>query len=216
VATRSERSEATRTRIVDASVAVLVEVGLDGFTTPAVAGRAGVAQGSVFRYFPTKRDLLVATVDAAIRSTTADHVDLLLRRLEEDRPVGDAAMVRLVIEVLWAAYSDERVVAAYEVRSRCRTDAELRDAIIPVLESTDVGGADVFSLLVPESFRLPGADFRATTRLITNAMQGRAFTRASLPDPAADATLLDVLCELVLDRVRAVRAPSEPTPEVQG
>lgn len=54
---RTEQAEATRARILDATMRVLAE-GLAGVTIPAVAREAGVSVPTVYRHFGTKRDLL--------------------------------------------------------------------------------------------------------------------------------------------------------------
>ncbi|MEU8956798.1 TetR/AcrR family transcriptional regulator [Streptomyces sp. NPDC048518] len=55
-----ERSAERLTRILDACAAVLDEVGYEGLTTRAVARRAGVPIGSVYRFFGNKRALVDA------------------------------------------------------------------------------------------------------------------------------------------------------------
>lgn len=52
-----ERSAERLTRILDACAAVLDETGYEGLTTRAVAQRAGVPIGSVYRFFGNKRAL---------------------------------------------------------------------------------------------------------------------------------------------------------------
>ena len=51
--------------VVDAAVAIIIEIGFDGMTMEAVAKRAGVAKASVYRRFPSKIDLAVAACEAA-------------------------------------------------------------------------------------------------------------------------------------------------------
>src|SRR5215467_14990065 len=51
-ATDKERS------IIDAAVALIGERGIDGATTAGIAKRAGVTEKTLFRYFPSKRDLV--------------------------------------------------------------------------------------------------------------------------------------------------------------
>jgi AcrR family transcriptional regulator len=54
--------------IVDAGLAILREEGLAGLTQPRVAVRAGVRQGHMTYYFPTRIDLLKAVASAAIEA----------------------------------------------------------------------------------------------------------------------------------------------------
>jgi AcrR family transcriptional regulator len=52
-------AQRNRIRILDAAASVFAELGATA-STEEVASRAGVAIGTVFRHFPTKRDLLAA------------------------------------------------------------------------------------------------------------------------------------------------------------
>lgn len=54
-----ERLDALRRAIVDAATEQLAEQGYAGCSVAAVAARAGVATGSVYRHFPTKAELVV-------------------------------------------------------------------------------------------------------------------------------------------------------------
>jgi AcrR family transcriptional regulator len=75
--------DASREAILRAAVALLAEQGYAGCSVAAVAARAGVATGSVYRHFPSKTDLLTevfrlsagrevaAVADAANRPGTA-------------------------------------------------------------------------------------------------------------------------------------------------
>jgi AcrR family transcriptional regulator len=75
--------DASREAILRAAVALLAEQGYAGCSVAAVATRAGVATGSVYRHFPSKTDLLTevfrlsagrevaAVADAANRPGTA-------------------------------------------------------------------------------------------------------------------------------------------------
>ena len=54
---RAERKEATKARIVTAALALFQSQGFDRTTTKAIARRAGIAEGTVFNYFPTKEDI---------------------------------------------------------------------------------------------------------------------------------------------------------------
>jgi len=49
-------------RILEAAADVFAERGFEGATTAVIAQRAGVAEGTIFKRFRTKRDLLLAVV----------------------------------------------------------------------------------------------------------------------------------------------------------
>ncbi|MDH3193926.1 MAG: TetR/AcrR family transcriptional regulator [Acidimicrobiia bacterium] len=86
---RVQQAEKTRERILDALVEVLAE-GVESLSMPAVAERAGVSVGTVYRHFGDKAGLLKALYAHAGRRTgievesiprTLDELDDVLRRV---------------------------------------------------------------------------------------------------------------------------------------
>ena len=61
----TQRGEATRTRLIEATRSVVREVGYAHASTRAIAQAAGVAEGTIYRHFPDKASLFFATVLAA-------------------------------------------------------------------------------------------------------------------------------------------------------
>jgi len=57
---REERAGQTRTRILDGLVQVMARNGIAELSIPLIAREAGVSIPSVYRYFPTKKDLITA------------------------------------------------------------------------------------------------------------------------------------------------------------
>jgi AcrR family transcriptional regulator len=118
--TQEERSAATRTRLLDATIECLFELGYAGTTTTVIAERAGVSRGAQLHHFPTKSELV---------TTAVEHI--LERRLREFReafakiPAGvdrdDAA-----IDILWSMVSGPTFYAWLELLVAARTDADLR------------------------------------------------------------------------------------------
>src|SRR5215475_11656647 len=64
---REERSIQTRERILDGLVQVMARNGIAELSVPLVAREAGVSIPSVYRYFPTKRELIDALDEYAHR-----------------------------------------------------------------------------------------------------------------------------------------------------
>lgn len=86
---REEQAERTRERILDALVEVLAD-GVESLSMPAVANRAGVSVGTVYRHFGDKAGLLEALYPHAGKRTgievdsiprTLDEVDDVVRRV---------------------------------------------------------------------------------------------------------------------------------------
>lgn len=78
---REAQAEATRRRILDAVVAVMAE-GVETLSIPAVAERAGVSVGTIYRHFGDKTGLVRALMPHAVERT-GTVVDDLPSTMEE-------------------------------------------------------------------------------------------------------------------------------------
>jgi AcrR family transcriptional regulator len=114
---RSRGQHQRRRRIVQAAAALASRGGVEAMQMRTVAERAGVALGTLYRYFPSKMDLVVAVVN--------EELDLLEGSLER-RPPRAAAPPRRAVEVLMRA-----------TRGLMR-EPELADALIRSLLLSDV------------------------------------------------------------------------------
>jgi len=85
-ASRADKKDATRRRILDAALTLFESKGYDHTTTKAIAKRAKIAEGTVFNYFPTKDDIALyffeLEVDHAIDAVRR-NTDLAKAPLEE-------------------------------------------------------------------------------------------------------------------------------------
>ena len=137
--TQRERSEAMRSRLLEATIDCLYEVGYSRTTTIEVAARAGVSRGAQLHHFPTKKRL----VTVAVRH-------LLEKRLEEFRvafaglPQG-VDRYQAVIDILWEKTSNRAFYAWLELVVAARTDTSLRKTVVEI--------ADEFSAQVQTTFR---------------------------------------------------------------
>jgi AcrR family transcriptional regulator len=77
---RDAQAEATRQKILDSLVQVLAD-GVDTLSIPAVASRAGVSVGTVYRHFGDKAGLLKALIPYA-RTQTGTSIDSIPDTLE--------------------------------------------------------------------------------------------------------------------------------------
>ncbi|MCW3009631.1 MAG: transcriptional regulator, TetR family, partial [Solirubrobacterales bacterium] len=73
MSTRDDRRAAAREGILAAAHRQVAEGGCASASVAAVAGRAGVAAGSLYRHFPSRADLLAEVVGSALR---AEHLQL--------------------------------------------------------------------------------------------------------------------------------------------
>lgn len=115
VRTRSQHQR--RKRIVQAAAALASRGGVEAMQMRTVAERAGVALGTLYRYFPSKMDLVVAVV--------GEEIDLLETSIER-RPPNAATASGRAVDVLMRA-----------TRGLMR-EPELADALIRSLIMADV------------------------------------------------------------------------------
>ena len=114
---RSRNQHQRRRRIVQAAAALASRGGVEAMQMRTVAERAGVALGTLYRYFPSKMDLVVAVV--------SEEMDTLEGSLDR-RPPRSATADGRAVEVLMRA-----------TRGLMR-EPELADALIRSLLLSDV------------------------------------------------------------------------------
>ena len=73
---RQERSARTEQRLLDAAERVLATEGLAGATVPAIARKAKVSVGTVYRRFPDKEALLRAVVERYIQRLSSSRFEV--------------------------------------------------------------------------------------------------------------------------------------------
>jgi AcrR family transcriptional regulator len=101
---KQQRSQATVAAIISAGARILGRKGWAGFTTNAVAARAGVSIGSLYEYFRDKQGLVDAIADAHIA-----HGERLLAQAgalaSGPRPGGE--LVEMLVEGAIVLHADD-------------------------------------------------------------------------------------------------------------
>jgi len=191
-------AERNRKRLLDAAVAVFAERGLEA-STAEIARRAGVGQGTVFRRFPTKDDLVAAIVVDRLGVITDVAAALLAQ------PPADGRVLAFMAELASMHVRDHGLIEAVN-GTRALADPAVHDAhgsLMDVLEELvkadreaglvrdDLGAFDVMALgkAVASACEpgLPGASWKrylavvaAGLRPTDEKLPGRAPTRAQL------------------------------------
>ena len=122
-------AERNRKRLLDAAAEVFAERGLEA-STAEIARRAGVGQGTVFRRFPTKDDLVAAIVADRLAQITERA-----RSLVADPP-PDGAVLAFMAELASMHVRDRGLIEAVN-GTRALADPAVHDAhgeLLDVLE----------------------------------------------------------------------------------
>ncbi|WP_322921294.1 TetR/AcrR family transcriptional regulator [Nocardioides renjunii] len=174
--TQAQRREGTIEALLEATVTCLTHRGYAATSTAAVCAEAGVSQGALFRHFPTRQALLVATAGRvatrnveAFRATVGADVETV-----DDVAAVLAHLRRAVLSPANQTWR-ELLVAA-------RADAGLRAALVPARESLQAQMLDAATDLWGD--RLGPADLAAVLSIVVNMLDGMAFSALD-PDPTA-------------------------------
>ena len=124
-----------REAISDAAIRLLTEKGLESLTMEAVAEVVGIAKGTVYNYFRSKEELLVAVHDRAVRALF-DEVDALFAS-EEPSAV---AVLKKIFSAIWHHVDKHRstLFILHECKEleahRARHEGEFIDDLTRVLQ----------------------------------------------------------------------------------
>lgn len=100
-----QRFNERRDDIVQAAVALAAESGMEAVQIAQVAARAGIAAGTVYRYFPAKSDLV-----AALIGFIADRELSAIRRAARDAPGPLSALAAAIVGFAARAMREPRLM----------------------------------------------------------------------------------------------------------
>lgn len=173
------RDPALDTQILDAACGLLLEQGIHGFTLLEVARRAGVPKSTVYRRWPSRRDMLGAALAGTLEKTVEPPNTGTLRgdlveavKLQMEMLNGESrAMVRLGLDV---ADDDELGPMVWWALERRRKNFH------PMLQRAIVRG-ELRSEI----------DFDAALDLVFGAALSRVISQRDTSDPAVAEAIVD-------------------------
>lgn len=101
------RSDNRKRELIDATMQIVAENGLNGFSMKKVTERAGVSEALVYRYFPTKDELLYASFESVNKRIAALFDSFVLPAFDSPQAVESA------VRSLWLMYFDFLVKAKH-------------------------------------------------------------------------------------------------------
>jgi AcrR family transcriptional regulator len=110
------RQERRRTEILDAATTVFAQVGFTSTDVQQIAVAAGVGKGTVYRYFPSKEELFLATVDQGMQRLTAA---VNLAAAEKHSPL-DRIAAGVTAYLTWFEHHPEMVELFIQERAQFR------------------------------------------------------------------------------------------------
>jgi AcrR family transcriptional regulator len=197
--TQQQRREETVARLLDASIATIIEVGYARASAAVITKRAGVSVGALFRHFDTMGDFMAATAQEVARRQLESFIKQVAE-IPSDTPALEAAL-----KILRDLTGNSINAVLYELTIAARTDEKLNATLQKVLEQ--------YTEKIYETARaLPGAEsFPQDTvpvlvALVANAFDGAAIFRPVLPQPDIENRRIEMLMRL-LDGISRADAP---------
>jgi AcrR family transcriptional regulator len=108
----ARREEVRREEILDAATSLFAEQGYSDAVTQALADRLGVGKGTIYRYFPSKRDLFLAAADRVMRKMR-QQVDASLDGIDDG-----LARVSKAIEAFLTFFADNPELVELLIQER--------------------------------------------------------------------------------------------------
>jgi AcrR family transcriptional regulator len=179
--TQAERTTATRSRLIDATIGCLIDLGYSGTTTLAVCERAGVSHGSLLYHYGTRERLLGAALDAVY-----ERLQTPVLRAIGELPEGEERIDALV-DLMWSAFGAPEFKAVVELWLAAANQPDVGWAVWPEARAFDDAIQPLAARLFPDvAERVP--DFPLYISLLFQAMQGMGLARATWPEREDDPT----------------------------
>ena len=196
-APRQTRAIETRTRLLEATIDVLVRRGYAGTSTVEVCRRANASRGAHLHHFPTKAELVAAAVE-----------HLVERRLAEFRTrvrgLHGRRRLQTALAAMWTIYAGPTLAAWMELVVAARTDRELRRHMAGVDKRVAAHAHATFRELIGVQ-QLDENVSAALTRLILSVFDGLALHHVLTRDAAEVGPVLDELQAMLIATLEARR-----------
>jgi AcrR family transcriptional regulator len=171
--TQRQRREDTIARLLDASIATIIEIGYARASAKVIARRAQVSDGALFRHFPTMGDLMAATAQEAGRR----QLEAAAKRIADipaDRPA-----IEEVLAIIRDLTANSTNTVIYELMIAARTDEKLRDTLREVM-ATYIAKIYDAARAVPTAEEIEAfgeENFTALVAVLINTFDGAAMFR---------------------------------------
>ncbi|MEM1113966.1 MAG: TetR/AcrR family transcriptional regulator [Pseudomonadota bacterium] len=123
---QAQKSAMTRQRILNAAIDCFINEGYNRMTTAKVASNAGVSRGAMLHHFPSKTELIQATVEYLHKQLIEDFSSRV-SQIPGDLAGSDRH--RAGLAAYWEHLTGDLFIAYHELCVAGRTDEELGDIL---------------------------------------------------------------------------------------
>lgn len=196
---RSGRAAKTRGKLLDATAELLAERGYSRLSTAAVAERAGVAHGTLFKHFPTKSALMAATTERVLEDVVGQFLGMARDFAGQPEPIDQA------LRAVWSLFRSERLQATLELYVVARTDEALREALRPIFTTHRSAFLSAARALLPAS--ADESHFESNVTGILATLLGGALLWSVVPEPEffqSELAFVDRIARAELARIGSI------------
>lgn len=182
----AERTEATRSALLQATIEAIVRYGYAGASSTRIAEISGLTRGAQKHHFKSKADLVsVALVEVQSR-LQAEVLNEMDQVAEND--------IKQIVLTLWKSLVGDLHTVAIELRIAARSDENLREMLITAEREIGRNQRD-FLLKVLDDGSQPRERLAEAGELILNALRGMASQRMLYADTRREERQLRVVEE---------------------
>jgi AcrR family transcriptional regulator len=206
----ADRREQSVDAIMIGALALLERVGFSRLRVADVAEASEVSVGTLFRYFPTKNDL----IRGALQRGLAEHVWRLEQGLREHSPAPVTR--RFAFELLCDTSLHPRMRWTYELYAAVSHEPELGEFVHDVVNDHGARLEQVLSEVIATAGPLVGDDTTRLIDLVSWCMQGLAINDLARDGKGQRDKLVDLLLMLT-ERTygpEAIRNVSSRSPQL--
>ncbi len=180
--TQEERRADTLDKLHTATVDVIVNKGFSRMTTSDIADAAGLSQGALFRYYPTKTAAVVGATKPLFKQVMCDFENMFA---EKTTPNPEH-----VVQNLWDWFHTTDFVAISRLYAEASADAELRQAIQPIVTEHRQNTDRLLEKIFPGE---EGGLMRSVALATIYLMQGIAVERHLIEDDTNEREVISLL-----------------------
>lgn len=182
-----KRSEASRTAILDAAVDLVREVGFGGLTIEGIARRSGAGKQTVYRWWPSKADVLLEAVTSRVRvrlnvPDEGDYASDLRAFLRGSFALGREPGM---IEAVCALMAQAQIDPDFARRFRSQFIQHRRESLLTLVRRADARG-ELHAKVSPDT--------------VVDLILGATWYRVLATDRPLDDTLVEEIVALVTGR----------------
>jgi AcrR family transcriptional regulator len=160
---------------LEASAELLTERGYSRLATAAIAERAGVAHGTLFKHFATKGELMAATAELVLQEVIGDFLQMAQEFTAQPQPIDRA------LGAVWSLFRSDRLQATLELYVAARTDEFLRNALRPIFTAHRSAFLSAARGLLPAA--ADERQFESNVTGILATLLGGALLWSVVPEP---------------------------------